>query len=472
MARKSKLKPRVAMPMQDAGERSANFSEVALGYTAEMAREEAARCLQCKTPTCQAGCPVEVDCKSFIRCVADGDFDAAYRVIKQDNSLPAVCGRVCPQEKQCEAGCKLNPTGKPIAIGRLERFVADNYYAENSCDALTGTDACPMLRDDIKVAAIGSGPSSLTFAGYLASRGVPVTVFEALHDVGGVLTYGIPEFRLPKSIVRTEVEFLKAQGVEFRVDQVGGKTFSIAELREQGYQAVFIGVGAGLPRFMNISGENLIGVFSANEYLTRVNLMRAWQFPETDTPVIVGRKVTVFGGGNVAMDAARTALRLGADRVHIVYRRTQNEMPARLEEIEHALEEGIVVEPLAAPLEFLGDENGRLRAVSLQRMVLGECDASGRCRPEPVEGDVYELETDLAIIGIGTGPNPVLLGETPELGLNKWGYIEADPETGETSMDMVFAGGDIVTGAATVVMAMGAGRASAQEVARRLGVEE
>ncbi len=458
--------------MQDPGVRCTNFDEVALGYSLEQAMQEASRCLQCKKPTCQAGCPVEVDCKGFLYALAQGDVPQAYEVIKATNSLPAVCGRVCPQEHQCEGRCRLNPAGKPIAIGRLERFVADSYYTDNLCKALTGKDACPMPRKDLAVAAIGSGPSSLTVAGYLAARGIKVTVFEALHELGGVLTYGIPEFRLPKSIVRTEVDFLKMQGVEFVTNQVGGLTVTIEDLFERGYKAVFIGVGAGLPKFLNIPGESLNGVYSANEFLTRVNLMKAYRFPEYDTPVPMGRHVAVFGGGNVAMDAARTALRLGAEKVSIVYRRTKKEMPARLEELEHALEEGVCLECLAQPLSFEGDENGNLRGVRLQRMELGEPDESGRSRPRPIDGATYVLPTDLAILALGTRANPVLLNATPGLKQNKWGYIEGDDQTGETSLPMVFAGGDIVTGAATVVMAMGAGRKAAKVIARRLLGEE
>ncbi len=456
------------MSMQTPAERSTNFEEVALGYTKEMAQLEASRCLQCKNPTCQVGCPVDVDCKGFIQAIVQDDIEGAYALIKTTNSLPAVCGRVCPQEHQCEGHCKLNPTGKPIAIGRLERFVADSYYAKNACEALTGGDACAMLREDIRVAAIGSGPSSLTVAGYLAAKGIKVTVFEALHELGGVLTYGIPEFRLPKSIVRTEVENLKTQGVEFRTNSVGGKTETIDDLFEQGYKAVFIGVGAGLPKFLNIPGESLIGVYSANEFLTRVNLMKGYKFPAFDTPVPQGSHVAVFGGGNVAMDAARTALRLGAEKVSVVYRRTKNEMPARREELEHALEEGVCLECLAQPLAFEGDEQGNLAGVRLQRMELGKPDESGRCRPCCIEGETYLLDVDLAILSLGTGPNPVLLDATPKLKRTKWGYIQGDEQTGETSIPMVFAGGDIVTGSATVVMAMGAGRKAAQVIAERL----
>ncbi|MFP4167675.1 MAG: NADPH-dependent glutamate synthase [Desulfonatronovibrionaceae bacterium] len=471
MSKKQRIKDRVAMPMQDAEERAGNFSEVALGYTLELAREEAGRCLQCKTPTCQQGCPVEVDCKSFIRMLAEDDLEAAFKKIKETNSLPAICGRVCPQENQCEGSCKLRKTGKPVAIGRLERFVADNYYSKNSCEAIAGDEACRVVDEDLRVAVIGSGPSSLTAAGYLAARGIKVTVFEALHEPGGVLVYGIPEFRLPKSVVRTEIETLRAQGVEFVCNHVGGPTSGIQELLEQGYKAVFIGVGAGLPKFLGLPGENLTGVYSANEYLTRVNLMRGYLFPEYDTPVPEGEKAVVLGGGNVAMDAARTALRLGAEEVKIVYRRTQGEMPARHEELEHALEEGVRLEILSSPLEFRGDEQGNLCSLRLQRMELGPEDESGRRRPVPISGEEFEIEADLAIIAVGSGPNPVLINSSPELDLNERGYIRVDPETGETSMPMVFAGGDIVTGAATVVLAMGAGRRSAREIARRLKKE-
>lgn len=457
--------------MQDPGERSGNFSEVALGYDLGLAQEEAARCLQCKTPTCQEGCPVDVDCKTFIHMLAQGDLEGAFGKIKETNSLPAICGRVCPQENQCEGNCKLNPTGKPIAIGRLERFVADNYYARNACEATVGSQECQITDEEIKVAAIGSGPSSLTLAGYLASRGIKVGVFEALHEPGGVLVYGIPEFRLPKSIVHTEIESLKAQGVEFFCNEVGGPTVGIDELFEQGYKAVFVGVGAGLPKFLGLPGENLTGVYSANEYLTRVNLMRGYRFPEYDTPVPRGKKAVVIGGGNVAMDAARTALRMGAEEVRIVYRRTEGEMPARREELEHAVEEGVKLEILSSPLEFLGDEQGNLRGMRLQKMELGPEDASGRRKPVPKTGDYTTIEAEMAVVAVGTGPHPVLISSSPQLELNERGYIQVAEDTGETSTPMVFAGGDIVTGAATVVLAMGAGRRAAREIARRLNKE-
>ena len=460
---------RVPMPCQPAEERIHNFREVALGYSPGQAQAEARRCLQCKKPLCVSGCPVEVEIPQFIKAIADGDLEEAYTVLKRTNSLPAVCGRVCPQESQCEAKCVLGVKGEPVAIGRLERFAADSYLASGACQALLGGGQCAFPDPRLKVACIGSGPASLTAAGYLAARGISVTVFEALHELGGVLVYGIPEFRLPKEeIVGSEISVLKQLGVQFLTNWVGGKTFQIKDLFDQGYQAVFIGVGAGLPWFLNIAGENLKGVFSANEYLTRVNLGRAYDFPNYDTPVMPGRKVTVFGGGNVAMDAARTALRLGAEEVRIVYRRTRDEMPARLEELEHAEEEGIILELLAAPLRFMGDDTGALSAVELQRMRLGEPDASGRRSPEPVPNDTYTLQTDLAIIAVGTQANPVLLEATKELTLNKRGYVEVN-EHGETSIPNVFAGGDIVSGAATVILAMGAGRTAAKEIAKRLG---
>ena len=410
---------------------------------------------------------MEVRIPEFIAKVAEGDIREAYRILRSTNSLPAVCGRVCPQEKQCEGSCILGKKGQPVAIGRLERYVADHAMA-GACDTDKG---CAAPRPDVRVACIGSGPSSLTCAGYLAALGAKVTIFEGLHEPGGVLIYGIPSFRLPKDVVARELDNLRALDVDIRTNWVGGRTVEVRQLLDEGYGAVFIGVGAGLPQFLNVPGENLIGVFSANEYLTRTNLGRAYEFPSYDTPNYPGRHVTVFGAGNVAMDAARTAMRMGAESVQIVYRRTRAEMPARGEEIEHALEEGVTLVELSAPLRFVGDENGRLSAVELQRMELGEPDASGRRRPRPVEGAISTLETDLAIIALGTRPNPLLLEATPELALNAKGYIVADEKTGETSIPNVFAGGDIVTGAATVILAMGAGRRAAQEIARRLGLE-
>ncbi len=467
--------PRVSMPCQPASERVCNFSEVALGYTLEQAQAEASRCLQCKKPFCISGCPVEVEIKDFIAAIAHGNLEEAYRIIRDTNSLPAVCGRVCPQETQCEGECILARKGEPVAIGRLERFVADHYIAANPCEQLTGGDACVLPASAFKkaprVACIGSGPASLTCAGYLATRGAKVTIFEALHEPGGVLVYGIPEFRLPKSIVAEELGALAQLGVEFRNNWVGGRTFSVQELLAEGYQAVFIGVGAGLPIFLNLAGENLIGVFSANEYLTRVNLGRSYDFPNFDTPSFRGNKVTVFGAGNVAMDAARTALRMGSESVSIVYRRTRNEIPARLEELEHAEEEGVKLELLAAPLRFIGNEEKRLVGVELQKMQLGDPDESGRCSVTPIPNSNYILDTDLAVIAVGTRSNPILLEATPGLELNPRGYIAVN-DTFETSIPNVFAGGDTVTGSATVILAMGAGRSAAKEIARRLLGEE
>jgi glutamate synthase (NADPH/NADH) small chain len=468
--KKNPKSPRVPMPEQPAEERSHNFNEVTLGYTYEMALEEAGRCLQCKKPLCQSGCPVEIDIKSFIGHLAEGDIPEAYKVIKNTNALPAVCGRVCPQEVQCEGSCILGKKGEPIAIGRLERFVADTFTADSACEMLTGDVACSLPNDHLKVACIGSGPSSLTVAGYLATRGVPVTIFEALHEFGGVLVYGIPEFRLPKEIVAKEISALWTKGVKFMPNWVGGRTITIEDLIEDGYDAIFIGVGAGLPWFLNIPGENLVGVYSANEYLTRINLGRAYDFPNHDTPAPHPRNVAVIGGGNVAMDAARTALRLGAENVYITYRRTMGEMPARAEELHHAEEEGVKFQLLTSPMSINGDENGRVKSMTLQVMELGEPDDSGRCRPVPVKGETSELEVDMVILAVGTGANPILLEATPDLDLTKWGYIKADPETGETSIKNVFAGGDIVSGSATVISAMGAGRKAAKEIAARLGV--
>lgn len=459
-------KTRVEMPCQPAAVRAHNFNEVALGYTHEMALEEARRCLKCKKPLCVQGCPVEVEIKDFISALAEDKVEEAYSIIKRTNALPAICGRVCPQEDQCEGKCILGKKGEPIAIGRLERYVADHYLASDACARVTGEAACVMPDNAVKVACLGAGPASLTVAGDLAARGISVTVFEALHVVGGVLVYGIPEFRLPKTlVVEKEVNALKQMGVNFVTNWVGGRTILVEELLAQGFSAVFIGVGAGLPQFLNVPGENLIGVFSANEYLTRSNLGRAYDFPNYDTPTYIGKNVTVFGAGNVAMDAARTALRLGADNVTIVYRRTRAEMPCRYEELEHAEEEGVQLAMLNAPLSFHGDENGRLKGVTLERMELGEPDASGRRRPMPT-GETRYMDTDLAIVAVGTRANPILLNATPGLKVNKWGYIEAD-ENGETSIPNVFAGGDIVTGAATVILAMGAGRTAAKEILRR-----
>jgi glutamate synthase (NADPH/NADH) small chain len=470
MARRKFNPTRTPMPEQLADVRKKNFMEVACGYTRDQAVVEASRCLQCKDSPCRRGCPVEIDIKGFIGHLAAGDVPSAYKVIKQTNALPAVCGRVCPQENQCEGACILGKKYEPVAIGRLERYVADAFDSDSACEMITGDTACSLPNEHLKVACIGSGPSSLTVAGYLAARGVPVTVYEALHEVGGVLIYGIPEFRLPKSIVEREVGALWSKGVTFQPNWVGGKTVTIQDLMDEGFDAVFIGVGAGLPKFMNIPGENLVGVYSSNEYLTRINLGRAYNFPEHDTPAPRPRNVAVIGGGNVAMDAARTALRLGAENVYITYRRTREEMPARLEELHHAIEEGVKLNLLTSPVSINGDENSHVKSMTLQIMELGEPDESGRRRPVPVKGMTRELEVDMVIIAVGTGANPVLLEATPGLDLNRWGYIEADSETGETSIRNVFAGGDIVSGSATVISAMGAGRRAAKTIAERLGV--
>ncbi|KJS29467.1 MAG: dihydropyrimidine dehydrogenase [Desulfatitalea sp. BRH_c12] len=463
MAEKQAKPGRVPMPEQDPAVRRRNFEEVPTGYTAAMAQEEAARCLQCKKPGCVEGCPVQVDIPGFIRLLTEGDLTAAIRSIWQKNALPAVCGRVCPQEIQCEGKCILAKKGTPVAIGNLERFCAD--YERNH-----GTGALPPKADPTgkRVAVVGSGPSSLTVAGDLILKGHAVTVMEAFHKPGGVLVYGIPEFRLPKAIVAQEVNFLERLGATVECNMVVGRTVTLDELFEQGYDAVYLGVGAGLPRFMNIPGENLIGILSANEYLTRANLMKAYKFPEVDTPVPMGKNVTVLGAGNVAMDSARTAMRLGAEKVRIVYRRSREEMPARSAEIHHAEEEGIEFMLLTNPTRYIGDERGRLTGMQCLKMALGEPDASGRRRPVPIEGSEFELKTDLVIVAVGSGANPLLTQSTPELALNKWGYLITDPDTGKTSKKGVWAGGDIVTGAATVILAMGAGRAAADSIHKYL----
>lgn len=462
-----KMSGRVPMPCQPAEERKHNFMEVALGYTGEDALEEASRCLQCKRPPCVTGCPVEVPIRDFIHQITEGNLPEAYNQIKTANSLPAVCGRVCPQEHQCESKCVLRAKGVPIAIGRLERFVADMHLQAANTTPPAEPPASNIKPGARKVACIGAGPASLTCAGVCAQAGLKVDIFEALQEAGGVLVYGIPSFRLPKDIVAAEINGLRDLGAEFRLNHVGGRTVEIEDLLRE-YDAVFIGVGAGLPVFLEIPGENLVGVSSANEYLTRVNLGRAYNFPEVDTPVMPGKRVTVFGAGNVAMDAARTAMRMGADSVHVVYRRTREEMPARKEEVEHAEEEGVQFALLSAPMRFNGDENQCLKSVTLQKMELGEPDSSGRRRPVPIEGETWELPTDLAIVALGTHANPILLDATKGLVLTKRGYVEADPETGETSIPNVYAGGDIVTGAATVILAMGAGRKAGKAIVRKL----
>ncbi len=445
------------MPVQDPVIRSGNFDEVALGYTAEQAIDEAQRCLHCKHKPCIAGCPVKVHIPEFIEKVAEGNFEEAYQIISQSSALPAVCGRVCPQESQCEQKCVRGVKGESVAIGRLERFVADYHNAHSEVSAL------PIERNGHKVAVVGSGPSGLTCAGDLARMGYDVTVFEALHLAGGVLVYGIPEFRLPKAIVQREIDQLKALGVQIETNVVIGRTITIDELMEDyGFEAVFIGSGAGLPKFMGIPGENLKGVYSANEFLTRVNLMKAYREDST-TPIRKGKHVAVVGGGNVAMDAARCARRMGAE-VTIIYRRTEAELPARLEEIEHAKEEGIVFRFLTNPLEILSDDNGWVAAARCQKMQLGEPDASGRRRPVPIAGAEEVIPLDTVIMALGTSPNPLIKATTEGLDTQRWGGIIVEEETGKTSRDKVYAGGDAVTGAATVILAMGAGKTAAAAI--------
>jgi glutamate synthase (NADPH/NADH) small chain len=450
---------RQAMPEQPPLVRARNFEEVPLGYTPEQAVAEALRCLQCKSPACVQGCPVGVDIPGFIKHMAAGDFDKAIGRIWERNSLPAVCGRVCPQEIQCEGNCLLGRKGEAVAIGNLERFAADWERTHHVCE-LPSREAATGKR----VAVVGSGPSGLTVASDLVLKGHEVSLFEAFHKPGGVLVYGIPEFRLPKDIVAAEVSCLQAQGVKLECDEVVGLTVSVEERFEQGFDAVYLGVGAGLPNCMKIPGENLVGVLSANEYLTRANLMKAYLFPEVDTPIPRGKHVAVLGGGNVAMDSARTAMRLGADRVSLVYRRSRDEMPARKAEIHHAEEEGLNFELLCNPVRYLGDDKGRLTGIECIRMELGEPDASGRRRPVEVPGSEFVVECDLAIVAIGAGANPLLTRSTPDLPLNKWGYVTANADTGKTGKKGVWAGGDIVTGAATVILAMGAGRKAADSI--------
>lgn len=447
---------KVAMPEQAPDLRNKNFKEVTLGYTEAMAQEEALRCLQCKHKPCVSGCPVNVSIPEFIAQVAQGEFEAAYKTIKETNSLPAVCGRVCPQESQCESKCVRLNKGEAVGIGRLERFVADWAMAN-----LNETVTKPEGRSQ-KVAVIGSGPAGLACAGDLAKLGYEVTIFEAFHTAGGVLMYGIPEFRLPKQLVQTEISALKALGVTIETNMVIGKTLSVDDLMAEGYEAVFIGSGAGLPSFMGIPGENLNGVYSANEFLTRVNLMRAYDFPNTDTPVRVGKKAAIVGGGNVAMDAARSAKRLGAEEVYIIYRRSEAEMPARLEEIHHAKEEGIIFKLQTNPTAVLGDEEGWVTGIECVEMVLGEPDESGRRRPIAKPDSAHVVEVETVIIAIGQSPNPLIKASTPDLATQKWGGIIADEETGQTSKMGVYAGGDAVTGAATVILAMGAGKKAAE----------
>ena len=462
LSNKERMKiQRQAMPEQDGTIRRNNFNEVNLGFTEELAMLEAQRCIQCPKPTCVEGCPVGVKIGEFISMVSDGKFVEAAAKIKEDNMLPAICGRVCPQEEQCEVKCVVGKKNEPVAIGRLERFVAD-YEREKvglrkpELKAKTGS----------KVAIIGSGPAGLSCAADLIQMGHDVTVFEALHELGGVLIYGIPEFRLPKEIVKVEINTLKELGVEFQTNAVIGFTDTLDELLQNGYDAAFIAVGAGLPYFLNIEGENLNGVYSSNEFLTRVNLMKAYRFPEFDTPVFdcKDKNVAVFGGGNTAMDAVRTSKRLGAKNAYIIYRRSEVEMPARKEEVHHAKQEGIEFKFLSNPLKFAGDKDGWLKSVELQKMELGEPDASGRRRPVPIPGSEYSLDIDMAVIAIGNGSNPIIQKTTPDLQFNKWGNIIVDEETMRTSKEGVFAGGDIVTGGATVILAMGAGRKAAKAI--------
>lgn len=452
------------MKEQDPLKRRNNFKEVNLGYSLEEALHEAKRCLQCKKPKCVKGCPVNVPIPDFIDAIVKGDLEKAYNIITTSNNLPAICGRVCPQEQQCEKQCILTTRGESVAIGRLERFVADSFL-----DSDIKADQEVKAKGK-RVAVVGSGPAGLTAAGDLAKLGYDVTIFEAFHEPGGVLVYGIPEFRLPKDLVKKEIDKLKRLGVKFQMNTIIGKTLTIDDLFQDGFKAVFIGSGAGLPRFMGIDGENLNGVYSANEYLTRVNLMKAYDFPNSHTPVKLGEKIAVVGGGNVAMDAARSALRLGAREVHIIYRRSMEELPARSEEVHHAREEGVIFDVLTNPKEIIG-EDGWVKGLKCVKMELGEMDASGRKRPREIEGSEFIMDFDLVIMAIGTSPNPLIKASTPELETNDRGGILVDQETYATSMDRVYAGGDAVTGSATVIMAMGAGKRAAQAIDKRLSKE-
>ncbi len=453
-------KEKTKMPEQDPKKRIHNFNEVPKGYTTEMAIEEAKRCLQCKNRPCTEGCPVEIDIPEFIKEIANGNFDKAAEIIKSKSSLPAVCGRVCPYENQCEGKCTLLKIGEPVGIGRLERFIAD--YERNK-----GLKPPKKSKSTgKKVAVVGAGPAGLTCAGDLARMGHSVTVYEALHAPGGVLMYGIPEFRLPKAIVHAEVDNIKKLDVEINYDVVVGKTITMEEILED-FDAVFIGTGAGLPRWLNIPGENLDGVYSANEFLTRVNMMKAYDFPHHCTPCKVGGIAATFGAGNVAMDCARTSLRMGAKKSYIIYRRSEKEMPARNEEIEHAKEEGVIFELLTNPVEFIGDEKGKIKAVKCIRMKLGEPDESGRRRPIPIKDSEFTIKIDTALVAIGQSPNPLIPQSFKKLEIERWGNIKTD-EDGQTSVPGVFAGGDIATGAATVILAMGAGKRAARSIDKYL----
>ena len=457
-----KKKPRQKMPEQDPKERIKNFEEVPLGFTLEMAKLEAERCLQCANPSCVNGCPVNIDIPGFIKLIREENFRDSIEYIKQFNILPAICGRVCPQEVQCEKECVLGKKGEPVAIGALERFIADWEKKHQ-------IKACPacLPPNNIKIAIIGSGPAGLTCAADLAKLGYSVTIFEAFHEGGGVLIYGIPEFRLPKDIVKDEIETLKMLGVNIEYNQVIGKVLTIEDLEKMGYKAFFIGVGAGFPAMLKIPGIELNGVLSANEFLTRVNLMKAYLFPEYDTPINIGKIITVIGGGNTALDSARVALRLGCKKVIVVYRRSEAEMPARREEYHHALDEGVEFQFLTNPIEIIGNEEGNVKKIRCIRMKLGEPDSSGRRRPIPIEGSEFEIKTDTVILAIGTKANPLLTKSIHGLKLNEWGYIITD-ENGRTSVENIFAGGDIVTGSATVISAMGAGRRAARAIHKYL----
>ena len=456
---------KVPMPEQAPDVRNKNFKEVALGYTKEMAMEEATRCLNCKNKPCVNGCPVNVPIPEFIEKVAEGDFEAAYEVITSENALPAICGRVCPQENQCEGKCVRGIKGEPVGIGRMERFVADWHMAHAEEKAIN------IEKNGKKVAVVGSGPAGITCAGELIKKGYDVTVFEALHKPGGVLSYGIPEFRLPKDLVAREIESVQKLGVDIETNVIVGRSITIDELMADGYEAVFVGSGAGLPRFLNIPGENLLGVYSANEFLTRVNLMKGYEFPKMPTPVKVGKRVAVVGAGNVAMDAARTAKRLGAEEVYIVYRRSEEEAPARLEELHHAKEEGIIFRFLNNPAKVIGNENGWVSGLEVVKQELGEPDASGRRSPVPVEGSNYVIDVDTVVIAIGQSPNPLIRQTTPGLETQRWGGIIVEEETMETSKPCVYAGGDTVTGAATVILAMGAGKKAAAAIDAKLSAK-
>jgi glutamate synthase (NADPH/NADH) small chain len=462
MTEKKKLNlNRVPIPKQEPLVRRANFNEVALGYTEEQAIEEASRCIECKKTNCIKGCPVYIDIPEFVKAIRDGNMPEAVRILKSTNSLPAICGRVCPQELECELYCNLAKQGAPIAIGRLERYAAD---WEQSHPEVSQKEKQRTKLNGKKIAVVGSGPASLTCAADLAKLGYEVTILEALHVAGGVLMYGIPEFRLPKAIVQAEVDYVRSLGVEIKLDQVIGKIATVDELLKNGYDAVFLAPGAGAPMFLNIPGENLSGIYSANEFLTRTNLMKAYLFPEYDTPIKVGQRVAVFGGGNVAMDASRCALRLGAEEVYIIYRRSKVEMPARAEERENAEEEGVIFKLLTSPSRFIGDEQGRVKAVELYEMELGELDKSGRRRPIPKPGTEFIMNIDIAIPALGTRPNPIIPSTTTGLELTSWGGIKIDNATGRTGKDRVWAGGDITTGAATVISAMGAGKRAAVDI--------